>query len=273
MLDIIKVVILSLVEGITEFIPVSSTGHLILVKEFIKLKSESFANMFSLIIQLVAILSVLLIYFNKLNPFSHKKSASKKRETIEIWKRVIIGVLPAAVLGLKFDDFIDEKLMNPYVVMTTLFVWGIVIIFIEARHKKAKIKSISDMSYKTALLIGLAQCIALVPGTSRSAATIIGAMLLGCSRTVSAEFSFFLAIPTMFGATSLKIVKVILRGTPMSMWQVFLILLGTVLSFIFALIVIRKFIKYVKEHNFIAFGLYRVVLSVVMAIYFLIIAK
>lgn len=271
MIDILKVILLSFVEGLTEFIPVSSTGHLILVNQFVNLKPESFANMFGIIIQLGAIMSVVILYFDKLNPFSSQKDKKQRKMTFEIWKKVIIGALPAAILGLLFDDFIDSKLMNPQVVMVTLFVWGLAIIFIEKQNKSVKIKSITDMSYKTALLIGLAQCLALVPGTSRSAATIMGAMLLGTSRTVAAEFSFFLAIPTMFGATSLKILKAILRKTPMTSWEVFLILLGTILSFVFALIVIKKFMKYVKENNFVVFGIYRIILSVIIAIYFFVI--
>lgn len=271
MFDILKVIILSLVEGFTEFLPVSSTGHLILVNQFVKLEPDAFANMFEIIIQLGAIMSVVVLYFDKLNPFSNTKNSKINMKTVNIWKKVIIGALPAAVLGLLFDDFIDEKLMNPYVVMCTLFVWGIAIIVIEKKNKNSNISSIEQMSYKTALLIGLAQCFALVPGTSRSAATIMGAMLLGTSRTVAAEFSFFLAIPTMIGATSLKILKAILKGTPITSWQILLIILGMVFSFIFALIVIKKFMKYVKENDFVVFGIYRVILSVIIAIYFFVI--
>ncbi len=269
MIDIIKVFVLSLVEGLTEFIPVSSTGHLILVNEFVKLEPDSFANMFDIIIQLGAILAVVVIYFNKLNPFDSKKNKQQKKATINIWKKVIIGVIPAAVLGFLFDDFIDAHLMNPKVVSSTLFIWGIVIIFIEKRNKNSKINSIENMSYFTASMIGVAQCLAMVPGTSRSAATIIGAMILGLSRTAATEFSFFLAIPTMLGATSLKVVKAIVKGTPITSFQVFLIILGMVLSFIFSLIVIKKLMKYIKEHNFVVFGIYRIILSIIFFAYFM----
>ena len=266
MADIIRVVILSFVEGLTEFIPVSSTGHLIIVNELVQLKPESFANIFNIIIQLGAIMAVVVLYFQKLNPFS--KDEKHKTDTINIWKKVIIGALPAAVLGLLFDDIIDAHLMNAKVVATMLFLWGLVIILIEKRNIKNE-NTIETMSYRTALMIGIAQCFAMVPGTSRSAATIIGAMLLGLSRVESAEFSFFLAIPTMFGATSLKVVKLIINKTPITSFQVMLIVLGMVLSFIFALIVIRKFMDYVKNHDFVVFGVYRMILSIVVLVYFL----
>ena len=255
MADIIRVVILSFVEGLTEFIPVSSTGHLIIVNELVQLKPESFANIFNIIIQLGAIMAVVVLYFLKLNPFS--KDEKHKTDTINIWKKVIIGALPAAVLGLLFDDIIDAHLMNAKVVATMLFLWGLVIILIEKRNIKNE-NTIETMSYRTALMIGIAQCFAMVPGTSRSAATIIGAMLLGLSRVESAEFSFFL-----------KVVKLIINKTPITSFQVMLIILGMVLSFIFALIVIRKFMDYVKNHDFVVFGVYRMILSIVVLAYFL----
>ena len=265
MTDIIRVVILSFVEGLTEFIPVSSTGHLIIVNEFVKLKPENFANIFNIIIQLGAIMAVVVLYFHKLNPFS--KDEKHKKETLNIWKKVIIGALPAAVLGLLFDDIIDAHLMNAKVVATMLFLWGLVIIYIEKRNINNG-NTITGMTYMTAFMIGIAQCFAMIPGTSRSAATIIGAMLLGLSRVEAAEFSFFLAIPTMLGATSLKIVKLFVKHTPITSFQIMLILLGVVLSFVFALIVIRKFMDYVKNHDFIVFGVYRMILSLVVLTYF-----
>ncbi|TRW28301.1 undecaprenyl-diphosphate phosphatase [Criibacterium bergeronii] len=270
MIDILKVILLSFVEGLTEFLPISSTGHLILVNEFIKLEPESFANIFSIIIQLGAIMSVVVLYFSRLNPFSKEKKEAQKKETLRTWGLVIVGVLPAVILGLKFDDFIDAHLMNSYVVAAMLFIWGIGIILLEKMNKKATIINLSGMSYKTAFLIGIAQCFAMIPGTSRSAATIIGAMLLGCNRKVAAEFSFFLAIPTMFGATLLKVVKIFVKGIPITGFEVFLIVLGMVLSFIVALVVIKKFMRYIKEHDFVPFGIYRIVLAVIVVIYFIV---
>lgn len=289
-MEILKVIILSIVEGITEFLPVSSTGHLILVNEFVKLNPESFANAFNVIIQLGAILSVVVVYFTRLNPWSVKKlsptvvpsnydslnSQSKfyflikhpDKRTLDLWKKVIVGVLPAAVLGFLFDDFIDEHLFSPIVVGVMLLVWGIVIIFVEKRNKgkeSFKYDDISEVSLKTAFIIGLFQCLAMIPGTSRSAATIIGAMLIGTNRKVAAEFSFFLAIPTMLGATLLKVVK---NSSALSANQGFLIVLGMVLSFIVAYIVIKKFLEYVKNNDFIPFGVYRIILAIVVLGYF-----
>ncbi|MDU6792174.1 MAG: undecaprenyl-diphosphate phosphatase, partial [Anaerococcus sp.] len=261
-LDLLKVLILSIVEGVTEFLPVSSTGHLILVNEFVKLEPEKFANAFNVIIQLGAILSVVVLFFSKLNPWNLEKTQKyfpknyanlngqskiyyrlthPHKETIELWKRVIVGILPAMVLGLLFDDFIDEHLFNPMVVATMLLVWGLIIIFVEKRNKKDKgfrHDNIAMVSYKTVLAIGFFQTLAMIPGTSRSAATIMGAMILGLSRSAAAEFSFFLAIPTMLGATFLKVVK---NFGGFTAYQWLLIFLGMVLSFLVAYFVIKKF--------------------------------
>ena len=283
-IDFIKVLILSLVEGITEFLPVSSTGHLILVNQFVKLEPEGFSNAFNVIIQLGAILSVLVIYFEKLNPWTKSKIRLPKnyqylnrqskayfilshpdKKTINLWFKVIVGVLPAMVLGLLFDDLIDQYLFNPMTVAAMLLVWGLIIILIEKKNKNTKYESLTDLPYTTALLIGFFQCLAMVPGTSRSAATIIGAMILGLSRSAAAEFSFFLAIPTMLGATLLKLVKN-LGGFSGNQWC--LILIGMVLSFIIAFVVIKKFLAYVKKHDFIPFGVYRIILAVVVFAYF-----
>lgn len=268
MLDIIRVLILSIVEGVTEFLPVSSTGHLILVNEFVSLKPQSFSNSFNVIIQLGAILSVVVLYFEKLNPFSSNKSKQQKKNTIDLWLKVIVGVIPAGVLGFLLDDFIDEYLFGPVTVTIALFVWGIIIVWIENKNKRISIDSVYKITYKTALLIGLVQCLAMIPGTSRSAATIIGAMLLGCSRGAAAEFSFFLAIPTMFGATLLKLAKMFLGGTIFTAWQWFLLFLGCVFSFIVALLVIKLFLNYVQKHNFKVFGYYRIALSSILLVYF-----
>ena len=286
-LNLIKVLILSLVEGITEFLPVSSTGHLILVNQFVKLEPEGFSNAFNVIIQLGAILSVVVIYFEKLNPWAKSKQELPKKykdlnaqskayylathpdkTTINLWLKVIVGVLPAMVLGLLFDDLIDAYLFNPITVAAMLLLWGIIIIFIEKKNKTIKYDSLKDVPYTTIIMIGLFQCLAMVPGTSRSAATIIGAMILGLSRPAAAEFSFFLAIPTMLGATLLKLIKNLgdFTGTE---WT--LILLGMILSFIVAFIVIKQFLTYVKKHDFIPFGIYRIGLAVIVFVYFLLI--
>ncbi|WP_311376424.1 undecaprenyl-diphosphate phosphatase [Anaerococcus lactolyticus] len=288
-INLIKVLILSLVEGITEFLPVSSTGHLILVNQFVKLEPEGFSNAFNVIIQLGAILSVVVIYFEKLNPWAKSKQELPKKykdlnaqskayylathpdkTTINLWLKVIVGVLPAMVLGLLFDDLIDAYLFNPITVAAMLLLWGIIIIFIEKKNKTIKYDSLKDVPYTTIIMIGLFQCLAMVPGTSRSAATIIGAMILGLSRPAAAEFSFFLAIPTMLGATLLKLIKNLgdFTGTE---WT--LILLGMILSFIVAFIVIKQFLAYVKKHDFIPFGIYRIILAVVVFGYFLLINR
>ena len=288
-IDFIKVLILSIVEGVTEFLPVSSTGHLILVNQFVKLEPEGFSNAFNVIIQLGAILSVVVLYFDRLNPWTKSKirlprnyenlnGRSKAyfilthpdKDTIKLWFKVIVGVLPAMVLGLLFDDLIDEYLFNPMTVAAMLFIWGLIIIFVEKRNKNIKYDSLADVPYMTIIMIGFFQCLAMIPGTSRSAATIMGAMILGLSRPAAAEFSFFLAIPTMLGATLLKLVK---NFGGFSAYQWTLILIGMVLSFIVAFIVIKKFLSYVKKHNFIPFGIYRIILAVVVFAYFLIVNK
>lgn len=288
-IDLLKVLILSIVEGVTEFLPVSSTGHLILVNQFVKLEPEGFSNAFNVIIQLGAILSVVVLYFERLNPWSKSKIRLPKnyddlngqskayfilshpdKKTINLWLKVIVGVLPAMVLGLLFDDLIDAYLFNPMTVAAMLLVWGLIIIFVDKRNKTIKYESLADVPYATILAIGFFQCLAMIPGTSRSAATIMGAMILGLSRPAAAEFSFFLAIPTMLGATLLKLVKN-LGGFAGYQWL--LILIGMVLSFIVAFVVIKKFLSYVKKHDFIPFGIYRIILAVIVFVYFLLISK
>ena len=289
MIEFLKVLILSIVEGVTEFLPVSSTGHLILVNEFVKLNPAEFSNAFNVIIQLGAIFSVVVIYFQRLNPWDYSKTHKyfpKNYEnlngqsrfyfrlthpdprTMELWKRVIVGILPAGVLGLLFDDFIDEHLFNPMVVATMLLLWGLIIIFVEKRNENKTgfvHDNITNVPYKTVLAIGFFQALAMIPGTSRSAATIMGAMILGLSREAAAEFSFFLAIPTMLGATLLKVVKNV-HGFTGSQWL--LIVIGMVLSFVVAYIVIKKFMEYISKNDFIPFGIYRIILAVVVFMYF-----
>ncbi|WP_282929383.1 undecaprenyl-diphosphate phosphatase [Anaerococcus sp. Marseille-Q7828] len=289
MIEFLKVLILSIVEGITEFLPVSSTGHLILVNEFVKLNPAEFSNAFNVIIQLGAIFSVVVIYFQRLNPWDYSKThkyfpknyenlngqsrfyfrlTHPDSRTMELWKRVIVGILPAGVLGFLFDDFIDEHLFNPMVVATMLLLWGLIIIFVEKRNDNKTgfvHDNITNVPYKTVLAIGFFQALAMIPGTSRSAATIMGAMILGLSREAAAEFSFFLAIPTMLGATLLKVVKNV-HGFAGSQWL--LIVIGMVLSFVVAYIVIKKFMEYISKNDFIPFGIYRIILAVVVFMYF-----
>lgn len=289
-MDILKVLLLSFVEGITEFLPISSTGHLILFNEFVQLEPAHFANAFNIIIQLGAILSVVVVFFHKLNPFDRSKTARAlptrydewntqtrfyyrlthcDRSTMQLWGKVIVGVLPAVVLGLFFDDFIDEHLMNAPVVIAMLLIYGVVILQLEGRNagrKTFRFPTTGDIPYRTAFLIGLFQCLAMVPGTSRSAATIIGAMLLGASRVAAAEFSFYLAIPTMLGATFLKVIKN-LGGFSMGQWL--LILLGFVVSFLVAYVVIQKFLQFIHKHDFRVFGYYRIALALVVGLYYL----
>ena len=267
MLEIIKVFILSLVEGLTEFIPVSSTGHMILIDQFLQLsKNEEFANAFKIIIQLGAILSVVVYYWKRIFPFAKGLSKSQRMDIIQMWIKIVIAVIPAVVLGLLFDDVIDKLLFNSIVVAIMLIVYGVILIWLESGKKKeGKITSITQMPIKTAIGVGLFQCLAMIPGTSRSAATIIGGVLLGLNRVLATEFSFFLAIPTMLGATLLKLVKL---GTALNGYEWFLIALGFVLSFIFAYAVIKVFMDYIKKHDFKLFGYYRIILGIIVLLLF-----
>ncbi len=267
-----NVLILGIVEGITEFLPISSTGHLILFHRWFQLEPESFQNAFDVCIQLGAILAVVVLYFRKLNPFGgiddegKTMTPKKRRKILELWGKVLVALLPAVVLGLLFDDLIDEYLFSTKVVAITLVVWGIVIILMEKQHRQVRFDNLNQVPYKTALGIGFFQCLAMIPGTSRSAATIIGAMFLGLSRIDAAEFSFFLAIPTMLGATFLKIVKN-LHGFNASQWL--MILFGGLISFITAYLVIRVFMNFIKKHDFIPFGIYRIIVGILVFLLFL----
>ncbi|ASQ47919.1 undecaprenyl-diphosphatase [Leptotrichia sp. oral taxon 498] len=265
--SIIKVFILSLVEGLTEFVPVSSTGHMIIVDQFLKLSDNKvFVDAFKIIIQLGAILSVVVYYWKKIFPFAKGNTKQESMDIIAMWVKIVIAVIPAVILGLKFDDIIEEKFFNSLTVSIMLVFYGILLIWIETRKKKEeKIKSIKEMTIPLALGVGLFQCLAMIPGTSRSAATIIGGVLLGLNRVLATEFSFFLAIPTMLGATLLKIVKI---GNVLTMEEWFLIGLGFVLSFIFAYAVIKVFMDYIKKHDFKVFGYYRIILGIIMLLLF-----
>ena len=268
LIEMLKVILLGIVEGITEWLPISSTGHMILVDEFIKLNvPKDFMEMFLVVIQLGAILAVCVIYFHKLNPFSPKKSAKEKRETVDIWGKVIVGCLPAAVIGLAFNK-IDALFYNAPTVAFTLILYGILFIIVENynKHREPQVGELSDLTYKIAVIIGCFQVLALIPGTSRSGATIIGAMILGTSRFVAAEYSFFLSIPVMFGASFLKLVKYGFHYTGM---EVTILVVGMLVAFIVSIVAIKFLLGYIKKNDFKAFGVYRIVLGIVVAAYFL----
>ena len=271
--NLLKTVLFGIVEGITEWLPISSTGHMILVDEFVKLKvSEEFLSLFLVVIQLGAILAVPVFFFDKLNPWSKKKSEEEKKATWSLFGKVIVGVLPAAVLGFLLDDFLDAHLMNYIVVAAALIVYGILFIVIEKKRKgKAfRVETVDDLSYKDALVIGAYQVLSLVPGTSRSGSTILGGMLHGVSRTAAAEFSFFMAIPIMLGASGLKVLKFILAGFTASGLEIGLLFVGIAVSFIVSLLTIRFLMDFVKRHDFKPFGIYRIVLGALVLIYFLV---
>ena len=265
--DLLKTVILGVVEGLTEWLPISSTGHMILVDEFIKLNvSKQFMDMFLVVIQLGAILAVVVLNFEKLNPFSSWKSRREKHDTIELWKKVIVASIPAAVIGLALNKFMEEHLMTAPVVVTTLIFYGILFIIIENYNKRRKprITELERLDYKTALIIGFFQVLSLVPGTSRSGSTIIGGLLFGASRYVATEFTFFLAIPVMFGASFLKMVKF---GIHYTGGEVLILVLGMVTAFIVSIVSIRFLLSYIKTNDFKAFGWYRIVLGLVVIAY------
>lgn len=272
-LEILKAIIYGVVEGITEWLPISSTGHLILLEQLLPLKaSEAFVSMFDVVIQLGAILAVIVLFFHKLNPFSGKKSYKEKKQTWNLWFKVIVAVLPSVVLGLLLDDWLDAHLYNHIVVAITLILYGVAFIVVEQYNRKRRptIRTTSQITYQAALLVGCFQVLAMIPGTSRSGATILGAILLGMSRTVGAEFSFFLAIPTMLGASALKVLKFILKGYSMSGSEWACLIVASVVAFVVSLLAIRSLMNYVKRHNFSAFGIYRILLGIiVLAAYFI----
>lgn len=268
MLEALKVIILGIVEGITEWLPISSTGHLILVEEFVKLNfSQSYLDMFNVVIQLGAIMAVVVIYFHRLNPFSPKKTEKQKKMTLQLWVKVVIASIPAGVVGILFNDFIEEKFNNSYVVATMLIVVGVLFIVIENRHKgrKPQITKISQMGVPVLIWIGVFQMLAMIPGTSRSGATIIGALALGVSRTAAADFTFFLAIPAMAGAS---LVKLRHFGFDFTGTELELLLLGCVVSFVVSILAIKFLLKYIQNHDFKAFGYYRIVLGIIVFLYF-----
>ena len=265
LIEIIRTIILGFVEGITEWLPISSTGHMILVNEFMRNEgSFTASDLYIYVIQLGAILAVVTLYFKKLNPFAPSKTPEQKKDTWRMWFKVIVACVPAAVIGLLLDS-VMESFENWYIVSYMLIIYGVLFIVIEKRKKTFAVDSISDMSFKTALCIGLFQVLSIIPGTSRSGSTILGAMLVGCSRGVAAEFSFFLAIPVMFGVSLLKILK---YGFAMSGQDAAVLLLGMLVAYITSMVSIKFLTNYVKSHDFKSFGIYRIVLGIIVILYF-----
>ncbi|MBR3932946.1 MAG: undecaprenyl-diphosphate phosphatase [Clostridia bacterium] len=264
--EIIQSFILGIVEGITEWLPISSTGHMILVNEFMGIKEDGFfaSQIFLYVIQLGAILAIATLYFKKLNPFSPSKTLQEKKDTWQMWFKVIVACVPAAVLGLLFNDAMD-KISTPVVVSIMLIIYGIGFLFAESKGKTAKVTDMKDLTYKTALLIGLFQVLSIIPGTSRSGATILGAILIGCSRSLAAEFSFFLAIPVMFGVSFLKIVT---NDYVMTSNEWVLLLVAMITAYVVSMIAVKFLVNFVRKHDFKAFGWYRIVLGILVLVYF-----
>ena len=291
MIEILKAVLFGIVEGVTEWLPISSTGHLILLDEFITLNvSDEFKSMFDVVIQLGAILAVIVLFFHKLNPFAPSKSEAEKKQTWILWFKVIAAIIPSGIVGVLFDDWMDEHLHNAVVVSIALIVYGIAFILVEnrkqgkfqristkdgvtvARLKQNSVDNVYDITYRTALIIGCFQCLSLIPGTSRSGSTILGAILIGVGRSAGAEFSFFMAIPTMLGASAIKGLKFLLSGVSATGTEIGVLVVGCVVSFVVSLLVIKGLMQYVRSHSFSAFGVYRIVLGIIVLAYFAIFA-
>ena len=269
-IELLKAVFLGIVEGITEWLPISSTGHLILVNEFLNLRqSKDFIDMFNIVIQLGAILAVMVIYFKRLNPFQPGKTAREVQLTWQLWLKVVIACIPSAFFGLLLDDWMEAHLSNFFVVAIMLVVYGIAFIWIEDRNRRVepKVPDLARMSYKTAFYIGLFQVLSIIPGTSRSGATILGGIIVGTSRSVAADFTFFLAIPTMFGYSGLKAVKYFIDGNTLTGGQAAILLVASVTAFLVSLFVIRFLMNYIKKHDFTVFGKYRIVLGIIVLFY------
>ena len=274
MIEILKAILFGIVEGVTEWLPISSTGHLILLNEFIRLNvSEEFSQMFDVVIQLGAILAVIVLFFRKLNPFDPGKKPRERKRTWRLWFTVIVSIIPSGLVGVLFDDWMEAHLHTGVVVALMLIVYGVAFILVERYNarREPQITSVYDIDLKTALLIGAFQCLSLIPGTSRSGSTILGAILLGVSRSAGAEFSFFMAIPTMVGASAIKGLKFVLSGAAITGTEVGVLVVGCLVSFLVSLLVIRGLMEYVRRHSFAAFGVYRIVLGIVVLIYFLVV--
>lgn len=285
-IEILKALLIGIVEGVTEWLPISSTGHMILVDEFVHLDvSESFLNLFLVVIQIGAIMAVIIMYFQKLNPFSRKKTASERKGTWRLWGMVVIGCIPAAVVGILLDDWVNEHFYNKVVVAAMLILYGIVFIVLEKRNRAKmewaelahpgishddaesllfRVSDVDEIDWKTALKIGLFQCLAIIPGTSRSGATIIGGMLAGCSRTAAAEFTFFMAIPVMLGWGLVKAVKFVAAGLVMSTTEIAVLVVGVVTAFVMSVVSIRFLMGYIKKNDFAVFGWYRIVVGILV---------
>ena len=277
MLEILKAILFGIVEGITEWLPVSSTGHLILLDTFIHLDvTEAFYEMFQVVIQLGAILAVIVLFFKKLNPFAPSKTQEQKKDTWSLWLKVVVAVIPSAVVGLALDDWMDAHLYNYIVVSIMLIVYGVAFLFVEKWNasRKFRIQNVYEIDYRTALLMGAFQCLSLIPGTSRSGSTILGAIILGVARPAGAEFSFFMAIPTMLGASGLKLLKYaleIVKGEALApnSTEITVLIVGCVVAFVVSLLVIKGLMEYVRKHSFSVFGIYRIILGIVVLGYFL----
>ena len=272
-MELLKAVLFGIVEGVTEWLPISSTGHLILLNEFITLNvSDEFRSMFDVVIQLGAILAVIVLFFHKLNPFSPRKTEGEKKQTWQLWFKVIAAIIPSGIVGVLFDDWMEAHFHNATVVSIALIVYGVAFILVERRNaRRVGGKTVEDVyaiDYKTALLIGCFQCLSLIPGTSRSGSTILGAILIGVGRSAGAEFSFFMAIPTMLGASAIKGLKFLLSGVAATGTEIGVLIVGCVVSFVVSLLVIRGLMEYVRRHSFSAFGGYRIILGVVVLVYF-----
>ena len=270
-IEILKVIFLGIVEGVTEWLPISSTGHMLLVDEFLQLNaSKSFKEMFFVVIQLGAILAVVLLFWKKMWPFRFNKEEKKiivRTRTFSTWFKVVVACIPGAIVTLLFDNFIEEHLHTPFVIAAALIFYGVAFIIVENRNKTRKptVNKLRDIDYKTALLIGLFQVLSIIPGTSRSGATIIGALIIGVSRTAAAEFTFFLAVPVMFGLSFIKLLKfgLVFTGT-----ETAILLIGSVTAFLVSLFVIKFLMSYIKKHDFKVFGWYRIALGIIVMIYF-----
>ena len=273
MLEFLKAVLFGIVEGVTEWLPISSTGHLILLNELVALDvSDEFRSMFDVVIQLGAILAVVVLYFRKLNPFDLTKTPSEKKQTWRLWFLVVASIIPSGLVGVLFDDWMDEHLHNSTVVAAMLIVYGVAFLLVERMYhgKRLKIQEAGQMDLPTALGMGLFQCLSLVPGTSRSGSTILGGILVGASRPAAAEFSFFMAIPTMLGASAIKLLKFFLSGVGFTAMDLLILLVGCTVSYIVSLLVIKGLMSYVRRHSFSAFGVYRILLGIAVLGYFLI---
>ncbi|MCD7909146.1 MAG: undecaprenyl-diphosphate phosphatase [Clostridium sp.] len=271
LVETLKIIVLGIVEGFTEWLPISSTGHMILVDEIIHLnQGEAFKEVFRVVIQLGAILAVVIMYFNRLNPFSRHKTSRQRDATWALWIKIVVACVPAAVMGLLLDDWMEDHLFNAYVVAAMLILYGVLFIVVESNRRFASpsVQKVGQISLQTAFFIGMFQVLSLVPGTSRSGATILGAMILGCSRGAAAEFSFFLGIPVMFGASFLKLVKYFLDGNSFSGPQIFYTVFGMFIAFIVSVYSIKFLMNYVRKNDFKFFGYYRIILGVIVLAYF-----